>query len=107
MEGAAGVLVLVAARAEAAQVTNQEPDGETPPAGFLATGRPFSYLATAREFPRRRGCGPGQGIAPGRLRPYNEVLGEYAEQARDHMERSPVPQGYKDLVRRYFAELER
>ena len=50
---------------------------------------------------------PGQGIAPGRLRPYNEVLGEYAEQAREHMERSPVPQGYKDLVRRYFAELER
>ena len=49
---------------------------------------------------------PGQGIAPGRLRPYNEVLGEYAEQAREHMERSPVPQGYKDLVRRYFAELE-
>ena len=50
---------------------------------------------------------PGQGVAPGRLRPYNEVLGEYAEQAREHMERSPVPQGYKDLVRRYFAELER
>ena len=49
---------------------------------------------------------PGQGIAPGRLRPYNEVLGEYAEQAREHMERSPVPQGHKDLVRRYFAELE-
>ena len=49
---------------------------------------------------------PGQGIAPGRLRPYDEVLGEYAEQAREHMERSPVPQGYKDLVRRYFAELE-
>jgi hypothetical protein len=51
-------------------------------------------------------AGPGQGIVPGRLRPYNEVLGEYAEQAREHMERSPVPQGYKDLVRRYFAELE-
>ena len=50
---------------------------------------------------------PGQGIVPGRLRPYNEVLGEYSEQAREHMERSPVPQGYKDLVRRYFAELER
>ena len=49
---------------------------------------------------------PGQGIAPGRLRPYNEVLGEYADQAREHMERSRVPQGYKDLVRRYFAELE-
>ena len=48
----------------------------------------------------------GQGMAPGRLRPYNEVLGVYAEQAREHMERSPVPQGYKDLVRRYFAELE-
>ena len=51
-------------------------------------------------------AGPSQGIVPGRLRPYNEVLGDYAEQAREHMERSPVPQGYKDLVRRYFAELE-
>ena len=50
--------------------------------------------------------GPGAGIAPGRLRPYNEVLGQYTEQAREHMERSPVPQGYKELVRRYFAELE-
>ena len=49
---------------------------------------------------------PGTGIAPGRLLPYGEVLGEYAEQAREHMERSPVPQGYKDLVRRYFTELE-
>ena len=50
---------------------------------------------------------PGTGIAPGRLLPYNQVVAEYAEQAREHMERSPVPQGYKDLVRRYFTELER
>ena len=50
---------------------------------------------------------PGTGIAPGRLLPFGEVLGEYAQQAREHMERSPVPQGYKDLVRRYFTELER
>ena len=49
---------------------------------------------------------PGTGIAPGRLLPFGEVLGEYAQQAREHMERSPVPQGYKDLVRRYFTELE-
>ena len=51
-------------------------------------------------------AGSSQGVVPGSLRPYNEVLGEYEEQAREHMERSPVPQGYKDLVRRYFAELE-
>lgn len=51
--------------------------------------------------------GTGTGVEPGSLRPYREVLGEYAEQAREHMERSPVPQGYKDLVRRYFAELDR
>ncbi len=48
----------------------------------------------------------GEGAVPGQLRPYREVIGQYAEQAREHMERSPVPQGYKDLVRRYFAELE-
>ena len=58
------------------------------------------------DIPTEVRTGPGAGIAPGRLRPYNEVLGQYAEQAREHMERSPVPQGYKELVRRYFAELE-
>ena len=56
--------------------------------------------------PTEARAGSSQGVAPGSLRPYNEVLGEYEEQAREHMERSPVPQGYKDLVRRYFAELE-
>ncbi|MBI2918345.1 MAG: hypothetical protein HYY01_10160 [Chloroflexi bacterium] len=51
--------------------------------------------------------GSGPGTVPGELRPYNEVIGTYASQARDHIERSPVPEGYKDVVRRYFAELER
>ena len=59
------------------------------------------------DVPTEVRAGTGTGIAPGRLLPYSEVLGEYAEQAREHMERSPVPQGYKDLVRRYFTELER
>ena len=59
------------------------------------------------DIPAEVRAGTGAGVEPGLLRPYREVLGEYAEQAREHMERSPVPQGYKDLVRRYFAELDR
>lgn len=51
-------------------------------------------------------AGPGTGTAPAALRPYTEVVGEYAQQAREHLERSAVPAGYQDLVRRYFAELE-
>ena len=43
--------------------------------------------------------------APGELRPFREVVGEYARQAREHIDRAPVPPGYKELVRRYFAEL--
>ena len=74
---------------------------------LLTEGETVFIPGNGPGVPTEVRAGPGQGIVPGRLRPYNEVLGEYAEQAREHMERSPVPQGYKDLVRRYFAELER
>ena len=73
---------------------------------LLTEGETVFVPSTGPGVPTEVRERPGQGIAPGRLRPYNEVLGEYSEQAREHMERSPVPQGYKDLVRRYFAELE-
>ena len=43
--------------------------------------------------------------AGGELRPFREVVGEYAQQAREHIDRAPVPPGYKELVRRYFAGL--
>ena len=55
VERAAGVLAPVAARAEAARVTNRGVARETRPADFSPKGRLFSYRATAREFPRR--CG--------------------------------------------------
>ncbi len=73
---------------------------------LLTDGETVFVPSAGQGVPTEVRTRPGQGTAPGRLRPYNEVLGEYAEQAREHMERSPVPQGYKDLVRRYFAELE-
>ena len=86
---------------------NQPGARQGDPTGRLLTeGETVFVPSNGPEVPTEVRVRPGQGIAPGRLLPYNEVLGEYSEQAREHMERSPVPQGYKDLVRRYFAELE-
>ena len=48
------------------------------------------------DIPTEVRTGPGAGIAPGRLRPCNEVLGQYTEQAREHMERSPAPRATRN-----------
>ncbi len=73
----------------------------------LTDGETLFVPGQGPDIPTEVRAGPGIGIAPGRLLPYEQIWGEYAEQAREHMERSPVPDGYKDLVRRYFSELER
>ena len=73
----------------------------------LTDGETVFVPGQGPDIPTEVRAGPGVGIAPGRLLPYEQIWGEYAEQAREHMERSPVPDGYKDLVRRYFSELER
>jgi hypothetical protein len=73
----------------------------------LATeGETVFVPGTGPDIPVEMQTGSGTGAAPGILRPYTEVIGEYADQAREHMERSPLPAGYQDLVRRYFSELE-
>ena len=74
---------------------------------LLTDGETVFVPGQGPDIPTEVRVGPGIGIAPGRLLPYEQIWGEYAEQAREHMERSPVPPGYKDLVRRYFSELER
>ncbi|GAW91878.1 hypothetical protein [Calderihabitans maritimus] len=43
---------------------------------------------------------------PGLIRPYNEVLTEYREQARRHLDRSYIPPAMEDIVRDYFSSLE-
>ena len=94
--------------ADGAGAGNQAGARQGEGAGRLPTeGETVFVPGQGPGIPAEVRTGPGAGIAPGRLRPYNEVLGQYTEQAREHMERSPVPQGYKELVRRYFAELER
>jgi hypothetical protein len=75
--------------------------------GRLTTGGETVFVpGTGPDIPVEIQTGSGTGAAPGILRPYTEVIGEYAEQAAEHMERSAVPEGYQDLVRRYFSELE-
>ena len=38
--------------------------------------------------------------------PYEQVYGEYREQAGTALDSDYIPQGYKDLVRDYFSEIE-
>jgi hypothetical protein len=71
-----------------------------------SNGETVFVPGTGPDIPAEIQAGSGTGGAPGALRPYTEVVGEYADQAREHMERSPLPVGYQDLVRRYFSELE-
>jgi len=75
--------------------------------GRLTTeGETVFVPGTGPDIPVEIQTGSGTGAVPGVLRPYTEVIGEYADQAREHMDRSPLPAGYQDLVRRYFSELE-
>lgn len=74
---------------------------------LLTDGETVFIPGQGPDIPTEVRTEPGIGVVPGTLVPYEQIWGEYAEQAREHMERSPVPQGYKDLVRRYFSELER
>ena len=41
----------------------------------------------------------------GMLRPYNEVIADYEREARQTIDRSPVPPSMKDLVKNYFSSL--
>ena len=104
---APSVLGLAPALGEAARATSRGPVEEKTPGRLLTDGETVFVPGQGPGIPTEVRARPGTGIAPGRLLPFGEVLGEYAQQAREHMERSPVPQGYKDLVRRYFTELER
>jgi hypothetical protein len=42
----------------------------------------------------------------GAPRPYREVLGQYAQNGRDYVDRAAVSPTVRELVRQYFAELE-
>ena len=75
--------------------------------GRLPAGEETVYIpGTGPDIPVEIQAGSGGGAVPGALRPYREVIGDYAGRAREHMERSNIPAGYQDLVRRYFSELE-
>jgi hypothetical protein len=40
------------------------------------------------------------------LTPYDQVYGEYRDRAGSALDSDYIPQGYKDLVRDYFTQLE-
>jgi hypothetical protein len=42
----------------------------------------------------------------GAPRPYRDVIGQYAQDGRDYVDRAAVPSAVRELVRQYFAELE-
>ncbi|HLO03194.1 MAG TPA: hypothetical protein VK191_08805, partial [Symbiobacteriaceae bacterium] len=51
------------------------------------------------------GVGPAGQSLPGALRPYDQVLGEYGAQARQHLAQNPVPDEMAALVEAYFTDL--
>lgn len=78
----------------------------------LGAPQPQGRAGGERVFvPGQPGAGPaqqlpaGQGQASGAARPYQEVLGDYAATAREHVDRAPIPSAMRDLVKRYFVEL--
>jgi hypothetical protein len=42
----------------------------------------------------------------GSPRPYREVIGQYAQNGRDYVDRASVPSSVRELVRQYFSDLE-
>lgn len=42
----------------------------------------------------------------GEMLPYNQVIGQYREQAFQNLESSQIPQGMQDIVKDYFTSLE-
>ena len=55
---------------------------------------------------RESGSVAGAQTPTGKLQPRQDVFAEFAREAREHIERSEIPLEYKDLVKRYFVELE-
>jgi hypothetical protein len=45
-------------------------------------------------------------IMPDTMLPYQQVIGEYSQLARESLNRSVIPAGTRDLVRDYFSSLE-
>jgi hypothetical protein len=45
-------------------------------------------------------------VSPGGTRPYEEVYGQYAEFARESLEKGKIPDDYQDAVKAYFSSIE-
>ena len=61
----------------------------------------------------QEGSGPQQTMAidnpdimPDTMLPYQQVIGEYSQLARESLNRSVIPAGTRELVRDYFSSLE-
>jgi hypothetical protein len=61
----------------------------------------------------QEGSGPQQtveidnpDIVPDSMLPYQQVIGEYSQAARESLNRSVIPAATQDLVRDYFSSLE-
>lgn len=61
----------------------------------------------------QEGSGPQQTMAisnpdimPDSMLPYQQVIGEYSQAARESLNRSVIPAGTQNLVRDYFSSLE-
>lgn len=49
---------------------------------------------------------PNAPLTTGAVRPYDQVYGQYAAEARQSLSRQPLPSGLQNLVQRYFSAIE-
>jgi hypothetical protein len=85
-------------------------------AADLGSGQPAAVSEPSESIfvPGRTGDGPTDSqdavqqpfSLRGAPRPYREVIGQYAQQGRDYVDRAAVPPNVRELVRQYFADLE-
>jgi exonuclease VII small subunit len=84
-------------------------------AGLNSEGRPFGAVDAAESVfvPGRAGDGQSDQdqiqqpfSVRGAPRPYREVIGQYAQNGRDYVDRASVAPSVRELVRQYFAGLE-
>lgn len=86
---------------------HQEPVS-VPPSQVNAQGTPISVGGNDNPDGERSSASTGtdvNNISPAQV-PYSEVYGTYREQAGKALDSDYIPQGYKDLVRDYFSEIE-
>ncbi|TYQ18361.1 UNVERIFIED_CONTAM: hypothetical protein Cloal_0793 [Acetivibrio alkalicellulosi] len=67
---------------------------------------PSQVIGTVNETGQSQWAEVNHPVLGGNVVPYNQVFGEYKEEAMSGIRDAPIPPGMKDIVRDYFSTLE-